>query len=574
MGREELLRATTTSYDFSVKVVNNAHALLEHSRNSKSRIQSGVKDVRKMCEADVEALKQLEVFQRSALALAEAAEAELKREDEGYSKLRATLDALEATQLPAWLPGSLESTDVGNSLLDFVDVDEIENLRASAKTMAEDAQRQVHAVREAAGALTERQITVKNQDMLRALCAAPENYSSWEGKGYAELLNDWESRVASEVEEQSAIVKILSRGSLGLAGLYDYLLDSSTHNEPPGDQLVGPVRDFLAHDFNKSPNTLKCSTSQSQLQQESIDKKKEDLHVKKSSPEKYEQDKVEQREANHKVENNHSEQEREHRVESNTTADDDQTGSEMPSIDDDTESNDAATGGGDLDEEPEAAEAIITDADMLKYVRDCEAHMKRGLKRMALSVDRVKSITTALTSARKQYPDKAHSLVEQALKAAKEIESQAGDLRTICMDAQREVDVASAEFLKLDSFYHNFQEAQSQAEKELRRRWESLAKVEELAREHQAKLNELLEAELAARARFDEKYGVYLPDGFCSALKPKAEPTSFQYVIVNADDAHNLHDCTQHLSDLQAASFSAVTENGTHLPNGDSPTLS
>ncbi|GBG27081.1 Palmitoyltransferase [Hondaea fermentalgiana] len=525
-GREELLRATKAAYDFSVKVVNNAHALLEHSRSTRVRVQGGIEEIRTGAQRDIAALETLESCKGDALSRAKAAEAKVNDRDEAFSSLRITLDALGSTALPPWLPnagGGMHTESGQGSLLDFVDVREIETLRKSAQDLAADALQQVEEVRVAAEALSERKRVALEVDMLRAVQriedTTPASSTLGEAATIFDVLEEWMRKVSAEVDEQGAIVKVLSRGSFGLAGLYDHLLDASELG-PPDAQLVRPVRDFLAHDFaamdknnnNKNNNDITTPGGGTMAQSHTQTSSQPDAAASAGPVEEHDDLREQQQQQQQQQQQ-------------------------------DSESH----------------------VDLRQSIARCEAHMKRGLKRMAASVDRVKTVSQVLTQARKRYPVEAHAAVEAAVQVGHEVAARAEGLLQICQDAQREVDLASQEFVKLDEFYHHFQNAQAEAETELRRRWESLAKAEELAREHQAKMLELVDAELAARAKFDETYGVYLPDGYCSALRPKAEPTSFQYVIVNADDAHNLHDCTQHLSDLQAASFSAVTDEGVAL---------
>jgi len=178
--------------------------------------------------------------------------------------------------------------------------------------------------------------------------------------------------------------------------------------------------------------------------------------------------------------------------------------------------------------------------DLVEVVSACDSKFKDGLKRVAASVESMKQLSNKFSEAEKAFKTDVEAYIAQ-LETEANTELVGGDkLQEECMALTEKVNAANDQFTKLDEFYVKFINAKGEVKGEIRRRWNALAEIENMAQEQQARINKLVEQENAARKSFDEEFGIYLPEGFCPALSVGAEPTNFQYIITNAEDAQNL----------------------------------
>mmetsp|Transcript_12212 Transcript_12212/g.22649 ORF Transcript_12212/g.22649 Transcript_12212/m.22649 type:complete len:508 (+) Transcript_12212:63-1586(+) len=179
------------------------------------------------------------------------------------------------------------------------------------------------------------------------------------------------------------------------------------------------------------------------------------------------------------------------------------------------------------------------DLELVELIKRAHKGFKVLLKSMVFSVEEVKSLSAGIKKAYDEFSQVSNMIQDLEREALEAIE-QASIAQTLSQELGSSIDDIIAETSKLEGIYVNYMSAQESIAPEVLRRWKALAEIEELARKYQDEINSLVTKEVQAREAFSECHGQYLPESFCPPLAPGAQPTSFQFLIVNGEDAEGL----------------------------------
>jgi len=233
-----LMNVTKDAYDFSVKVVNNAHKVLEYSKGVHLQLKAWKRDMLKKMGTDKEKIEMLKGYVETLIQSRKDLETtieDLKHEE--YDSLKSTLDKLATIETSNWMQCSDYSSEHAEKgvLMDFVDEGEIKELTRKWEAKRGELTTATQIIQNHIDILENQRLELlmtADQQILENVTG--EKTSVWlvnVDKGeeiFAHVkmeMEKWLKIVSAAVHDQSEIVKSLSSGSLGLASLHDYLLN-------------------------------------------------------------------------------------------------------------------------------------------------------------------------------------------------------------------------------------------------------------------------------------------------------------------------------------------------------------